>query len=317
MADRRRRAGAGGSRSALIISRMVPSFRLMQEPHRRGQPAAARADHRRPRRPRLRARAARDPAVRRRPTSDLTEVAVRAGRWLAAMFPIVMLVANVASVAVLWFGGHRVESGQMEVGALTAYLAYLMQIVMSVMMGTFMMMMIPRSAVCADRIVEVLDTDSSVVPSGRPRRRADRARRPRPRGRRASATPAPRRRCCARSRSLPAPARPSRSSARPAPARPPWSTSCPGSSTPPGGRVLVDGVDVRDLEPDVLWSRLGLVPQQAFLFSGTVAANLRHGKPDATDEEIWEALRDRPGRGLRARHARGAGRRRSPRAAPT
>ena len=89
-------------------------------------------------------------------------MAIRAGRWLAAMFPTVMLVANVASVAVLWFGGHRVESGEMQVGALTAYLAYLMQIVMSVMMGTFMMMMVPRSAVCADRIVEVLDTESSV-----------------------------------------------------------------------------------------------------------------------------------------------------------
>jgi ATP-binding cassette subfamily B protein len=84
------------------------------------------------------------------------------------MFPVVMLVANVASVAVLWFGGHRVESGEMQVGALTAYLSYLMQIVMSVMMGTFMMMMIPRSAVCADRIMEVLETRSSVVPSSDP-----------------------------------------------------------------------------------------------------------------------------------------------------
>ena len=80
------------------------------------------------------------------------------------MFPTVMLVANVSSVAVLWFGGHRVENGQMEIGALTAYLAYLMQILMAVMMGTFMLMMIPRSAVCADRIMEVLDTDSSVTP---------------------------------------------------------------------------------------------------------------------------------------------------------
>ncbi len=91
---------------------------------------------------------------------DLTVVSIRAGRWQAGMFPVVMLVANVASVAVLWFGGHRVESGAMEVGALTAYLTYLMQIIMSVMMGTFMMMMIPRAAVCADRIVEVLDTES-------------------------------------------------------------------------------------------------------------------------------------------------------------
>ena len=95
---------------------------------------------------------------------DLTDVAITAGRWQAAMFPTVMLVANVATVGVLWFGGHRVENGDMEVGALTAYISYLMQIVMSVMMATFMLMMVPRAAVCADRITEVLDTESSVVP---------------------------------------------------------------------------------------------------------------------------------------------------------
>src|SRR5690349_11598244 len=99
---------------------------------------------------------------------DLTQVSIRAGRWLAGMFPTVMLVANVASIGVLWFGGHRVESGAMNVGDLTAYLSYLMQIVMSVMMATFMMMMIPRSTVCGDRIAEVLDTDSSVVPPAAP-----------------------------------------------------------------------------------------------------------------------------------------------------
>src|SRR6195952_5585376 len=104
----------------------------------------------------------------REANTDLTAVSIRAGRWMAAMFPTVMLVANVSSVAVLWFGGHRVESGQMQVGALTAYLSYLMQILMSVMMGTFMMMMIPRSSVCADRIVEVLDTETSVTPPSEP-----------------------------------------------------------------------------------------------------------------------------------------------------
>jgi ATP-binding cassette subfamily B protein len=221
---------------------------------------------------------------------DLTGVAVRAGRWLAAMFPVVMLVANLASIAVLWFGGHRVESGEMQVGALTAYLAYLMQIVMSVMMGTFMMMMIPRSAVCADRIVEVLDTDTTVVPSPDPVAVVSRhgaldfedvefsypgAETPVLRG-------------------VTLAARPGQTVAV-------IGSTGAGKSTlvnlvprlfdVTGGRVLVDGVDVRDLEPDVLWSRLGLVPQRAFLFSGTVASNLRHGKPDATDEEIWEALR--------------------------
>jgi ATP-binding cassette subfamily B protein len=144
-----------------IISRMVPSFRLMQsridEVNRllREQITGVRV---------VRA-FVREPLETERfavANRDLTAVATRAGRWLATMFPTVMLIANVASVAVLWYGGHRVESGEMQVGALTAYLAYLMQIVMSVMMATFMMMQIPRSAVCADRIVEVLDTETSV-----------------------------------------------------------------------------------------------------------------------------------------------------------
>ena len=103
---------------------------------------------------------------------ELTDVSVRAGRWLAAMFPVVMLVVNVSSVAVLWFGGHRVDSGDMQIGALTAFISYLMQILMSVMMGTFMLMMVPRSSVCADRIAEVLDTDHR-RPAGRAGLRAD------------------------------------------------------------------------------------------------------------------------------------------------
>ncbi len=94
---------------------------------------------------------------------DLTEVSIRAGRWMATMFPLVMLIVNVSSVAVIWYGGHRVDDGQVEVGALTAFLSYLMQILMSIMMGTFMLMQVPRSSVCADRIAEVLDTRTSVV----------------------------------------------------------------------------------------------------------------------------------------------------------
>ena len=103
-----------------------------------------------------------------RANDDLTEVAVRAGRWMAAMFPLVMLVVNVASVGVIWFGGQRVDSGAMQVGALTAFLQYLMQILMSVMMATFMLMQVPRSAVCADRIAEVLGTTTSVPPPADP-----------------------------------------------------------------------------------------------------------------------------------------------------
>ena len=150
-----------------VVSRMVPSFRLMQsridEVNRvlREQITGIRV---------VRA-FVREPHETERFASangDLTAVAVRAGRWMATMFPLVMLVVNVASVSVIWFGGHRVDSGQMQVGALTAFLTYLMQILMSVMMATFMLMMVPRSSVCGDRIVEVLDTDSSVVPPAEP-----------------------------------------------------------------------------------------------------------------------------------------------------
>jgi ATP-binding cassette subfamily B protein len=221
---------------------------------------------------------------------ELTAVATRAGRYLALMFPTVMLVANVASVGVLWFGGHRVDSGAMQVGALTAYLSYLMQIVMSVMMGTFMMMMLPRSAVCADRIVEVLDTSTSVPAAEAP------------------VTELPERGTLRLEhvefsypgadqpvlRDLSLEAMPGQTIAV-------IGSTGAGKSTlvnlvprlfdVTGGTLCVDGVDVRHLEPEVLWSKLGLVPQKAFLFSGTVRSNLLHGKPDATDDELWEALR--------------------------
>ena len=150
-----------------VVSRMVPNFRAMQaridEVNRvlREQITGIRV---------VRA-FVREPYEARRfgtANDDLTEVAVRAGRWMATMFPLVMLVVNVSSVAVIWFGGHRVDSGQMQIGALTAFLSYLMQILMSVMMATFMLMMVPRASVCGDRIGEVLDTRSSVVPPAEP-----------------------------------------------------------------------------------------------------------------------------------------------------
>ncbi len=141
----------------LVVSRMVPNFRKMQERidevNRvlREQITGIRVVRAFVREPHEAQRFA-------RANDDLTDVAVRAGRWMATMFPLVMLVVNVSSVAVIWFGGHRVDSGQMEVGALTAFLSYLMQILMSVMMATFMLMMVPRASVCGDRIAEVLDT---------------------------------------------------------------------------------------------------------------------------------------------------------------
>ncbi|WP_433537001.1 ABC transporter ATP-binding protein [Micromonospora sp. CA-249363] len=221
--------------------------------------------------------------------ADLTATALRTGRLLALIFPVVMLVLNVSSVAVLWFGAQRVDSGAIQIGALTAFLAYLMQILMAVMMATFMLMMVPRAAVCAERIVEVLDTDSSVVPA---------------------ATPVT---------ELPSRAELELRGVRfqyPGAVEPvlrdisfratPGTTTAIIGSTGAGkttllsliprlvdvtdGAVLVDGVDVRELEPDELWRRIGLVPQRPYLFTGTVASNLRYGNPDATDEELWAAL---------------------------
>jgi ATP-binding cassette subfamily B protein len=273
---------------SLIISRMVPSFRLMQtridEVNRllREQITGVRV---------VRA-FVREPLETQRfagANADLTAVATRAGRWQAAMFPTVMVVANVASVAVLWFGGHRVGSGEMQVGALTAYLAYLMQIVMSVMMGTFMMMMIPRSAVCADRIMEVLGTDTSVAPPVEP------------------VTDLPGRGTLELEGvefSYPgadAPVLHDLSfSVEPGQTVAVIGSTGAGKSTlvnlvprlfdVTAGSLRIDGVDVRRLAPDLLWSLIGLVPQKAYLFSGTVRSNLLHGKPEATEEELWDAL---------------------------
>jgi ATP-binding cassette, subfamily B, multidrug efflux pump len=273
---------------SFIITRMVPSFRMMQsridEVNRllREQITGVRV---------VRA-FVREPLETERfgvANDDLTATATRAGRWLATMFPTVMLVANVASVAVLWFGGHRVASGEMQVGALTAYLAYLMQIVMSVMMGTFMMMMIPRSAVCADRIMEVLHTTTSVGASddaltGLPQRgtlELDAVEFSYP----GADEPV--------LRDLSFKAEPGQTVAV-------IGSTGAGKSTLVSlvprlfdvtrGRVLVDGVDVRDLEPERLWSVIGLIPQKAYLFSGTVRSNLLHGRPEATDDELWQAL---------------------------
>jgi ATP-binding cassette, subfamily B, multidrug efflux pump len=273
---------------SFIITRMVPSFRLMQsridEVNRllREQITGVRV---------VRA-FVREPVETQRfdeANGDLTAVATRAGRWLATMFPTVMLVANIASVAVLWFGGHRVESGQMQIGALTAYLAYLMQIVMSVMMGTFMMMMIPRSAVCADRVMEVLDTTTSVPVDDDKVTALQRHGVLRLDGVEFSYPGADQ----PVLRDLSFEARPGETVAV-------IGSTGAGKSTlvnlvprlfdVTAGVVEVDGVDVRRLEPELLWSMIGLVPQRAYLFSGTVRSNLLHGKPGATDDELWDAL---------------------------
>ncbi|MET8361962.1 ABC transporter ATP-binding protein [Micromonospora sp. NPDC005194] len=221
--------------------------------------------------------------------ADLTATALRTGRLMALIFPVVMLVLNVSSVAVLWFGAQRVDSGAIEIGALTAFLQYLMQILMAVMMATFMLMMVPRAAVCAERIVEVLDTDSSVVPAAAPVTELPTRAELELRGVRfqypGAVEPV------LRDISFTATAGTTTAIIGSTGAGKTTLLSLvPRLVDVTGGAVLVDGVDVRELEPDELWRRIGLVPQRPYLFTGTVASNLRYGNPDATDEELWAAL---------------------------
>jgi ATP-binding cassette subfamily B multidrug efflux pump len=221
--------------------------------------------------------------------TELTNVSLALGRLMSMMFPVVLLVINVSSVAVLWFGAGRVESGAMQIGALTAFISYLMQILMSVMMATFLFMMIPRAEVCAERIQEVLDTDSSVVPPTDAVSTVDvhgslelrgvdfgypGAEQPVLHG-------------------VDLVARPGQTTAvigGTGSGKTTLINLVPRLFDVTEGQVLVDGVDVRSLDPDLLSAMVGLVPQRPYLFSGTVASNLRYGRPDATDEELWHAL---------------------------
>jgi ATP-binding cassette subfamily B protein len=221
--------------------------------------------------------------------AELTGVSLAVGRLMALMFPTVLLVINVSSVAVLWFGGHRINTGGMQVGALTAFLAYLMQILMSVMMATFMFVMIPRAEVCAERIQEVLDTESSVTPPlvpvttlaghGQLELRDVDFRYP------GAEVPV--------LRGVDLIARPGETTAvigSTGSGKTTLLNLVPRLFDATGGAVLVDGVDVRDLAPPMIPRCVGLVPQKPYLFSGTVASNLRYGRPGATDEELWTAL---------------------------
>ncbi len=271
-----------------VIIRMVPGFRVMQtridEVNRilREQITGIRVVRAFVREPQETDRF-------ERANADLTDVATRVGRLMALIFPIVMLVLNLSSVAVMWFGAARIDAGQMQIGALTAFLAYLIQILMAVMMATFMVIMIPRAAVCAERITEVLDTVSSVAPPARPvtPRTATGVLEFRDAGFAYPGADAPVLRNVTFTAS-------------------PGTTTAIVGSTGAGkttllglvlrlfdataGAVLVDGVDVRDLDPEHLWRRVGIVPQRPYLFSGTVASNLRYGNPDATDARLWQAL---------------------------
>ncbi|GAA3702117.1 ABC transporter ATP-binding protein [Microlunatus aurantiacus] len=225
-----------------------------------------------------------------RASGELTESQTLVGQRFAMMFPIVMLVLNVSSVAVLWFGGHRVDAGNMQIGSLTAFLTYLIQILMSVMMATFLMMLLPRAVVCAERIGEVLDTESSVVTAAEPVTRLPQASVVELAGAEftypGAESPV--------LRDISFTARAGQTTAvvgSTGAGKTTLVSLLPRLFDATGGAVEVDGVDVRDIEPELLWSRIGLVPQKPFLFTGTVASNLRYGRPDATDDELWHALR--------------------------
>lgn len=272
----------------LVISRMAPQFRVMQtridtiNRVLREQITGIRV---------VRAFVRETHEEQRFGTANeaLTDTATRVGRLMATMFPIVMLILNVSSVGVLWFGAARVESGEMPVGALFAFLIYLTQILMAVMMATFMLVLAPRAAVCAERITEVLRTDSSVVVPTHPR--TDLSGHGRVSLRRVSfAYPgASQPVLCDVDLEL----------------RPGQTTAIIGSTgsgkttlvsliprlfDATSGEVVVDGVPVTEVDPELLWSRIGLVPQKPFLFSGTVASNLRYGNPEADDDALWHAL---------------------------
>ncbi|CAH0130658.1 putative ABC transporter ATP-binding protein Rv1273c [Arthrobacter sp. Bi26] len=274
-----------------IIIRMVPLFRLMQtridtvNRVLREQLTGIRV---------VRAFVREDVETARfaRANEDVTDTALRAGRLMALAFPTVMLVLNVSSAAVIWFGAFRIEDGSMQVGTLIAFLSYLMQILMSVMMATFMAIMIPRAAVSGDRIGEVLGTESSVRPPLRPVSRAA--------GRAARGELEMRDVGFA----YPGAEQPVLSDVS-FTARAGQTTAIIGSTgsgkttlvnlmprlfDATSGSVRIDGVDVRELHPDLLWGHIGLVPQKPFLFSGTVRSNLLYGKPDATEDELWRAL---------------------------
>ncbi|MCW2804205.1 MAG: transporter ATP-binding protein [Propionibacteriaceae bacterium] len=224
-----------------------------------------------------------------RANGELTATATSVGRLMASIFPIVMFIMNISSVAVLWFGAHRIADGQMQIGSLTAFLTYLVQILMSVMMATFLLMIAPRAAVCAERIKEVLDTDSSVVLPTSPVTELHGAGIVSFEG--AEFTYPGADHPIVRNVSFEA--------------RPGETTAIIGSTgagkttlisliprlfDTTGGSITVDGVEVREMDADLLWSRIGLVPQKPFLFSGSVASNLRYGNPTATDDELWAAL---------------------------
>ncbi|HEY2288864.1 MAG TPA: ABC transporter ATP-binding protein [Streptosporangiaceae bacterium] len=222
-------------------------------------------------------------------STELFGVSLSVGRLIALMFPSVMLVLNLSSIAVLWFGGHLVASGSMQIGALTAFLSYLLQILMSVMMATFVFMQVPRAEVCAERIMEVLDTEPDLAAPAAPVTRLARHGHLELRGAEFRYPGAEQPVLC----DISLVARPGQVTAvigGTGSGKTALVSLIPRLMDVTGGAVLVDGVDVRELDAAVLSKVIGLVPQKPYLFSGTVASNLRYGNQAATDADLWHAL---------------------------
>ena len=221
---------------------------------------------------------------------DVYSVTLRASRWMVLLFPIAMFMVNISSVAVIWFGAFRIDSGDIQIGQMTAFLNYLIQILISVMMSTMLLFLAPRSAVSADRILEVLDTEPTVAPPADPVAPQELT------GvvefRDVTFTyPGAEDPVLANLSFTLTPGRTTAIIGSTGSGKSTLVNLIPRLYDVSGGEVLVDGVDVRRLDPDALWSRIGLVPQRPYLFSGTVASNLLYGRPDATPEQMWEALR--------------------------
>ena len=233
----------------------------------------------------------REEAVRfERKNADLREVSVKVGRVMAFAMPLVMLIVNIGSIGVIWFGGHRVEEGAADVGSIIAFLSYLMFIMFAVMISTMMFMFAPRAAVSSERIMEVLTSAPTVLPPDRPQRPEEL------RGR-VQFTEV--------SFQYPGAEEPVLEelsfTAEPGQTTAIIGSTGSGKSTlitlvprlfdATGGSISIDGVDVRDFDPVLMRQIIGLVPQRPYLFTGTVASNLRYGRQDATDDELWAALR--------------------------
>jgi len=221
--------------------------------------------------------------------TDLMNNQLQVTRTFAVMFPLLTLILNLSSVGVIWFGGHLIDSGKMQIGSMTAFLSYMALILSSVMMAVMMSLMIPRAAASAERIQEVLDTESSVVDTLTPKKAAQR-----------TGTvefrdvefryPGAEHPILSDISFTAAPGKVTAIVGSTGSGKTTMLNLIPRFIDVTGGSVLLDGLDVREQGLEDIWSDIGLVPQRAFLFGGTIASNLRYGNPNATDDELWHAL---------------------------